>query len=69
VYDADLQSYFDAIPHDQLLKCLRMRVVDRLVHRLRPIAAGAKFVVQLLQECRRAGTINDALARPRSTRI
>jgi len=31
VYDADLQSYFDTIPHDQLLKCLRMRVVDRSV--------------------------------------
>lgn len=31
VYDADLQGYFDTIPHDQLLKCLRMRVVDRSV--------------------------------------
>jgi RNA-directed DNA polymerase len=31
VYDADLQGYFDTIPHDQLLKCLRMRVVDRSI--------------------------------------
>jgi RNA-directed DNA polymerase len=31
VYDADLQGYFDTIPHDQLVKCLRMRVVDRSV--------------------------------------
>ena len=31
VYDADLQGYFDTIPHGQLLKCLRMRVVDRAV--------------------------------------
>lgn len=31
VYDADLKSYFDTIPHDQLLKALRMRVTDRSV--------------------------------------
>jgi RNA-directed DNA polymerase len=31
VYDADLQSYFDTIPHDKLMRCLQMRVVDRSV--------------------------------------
>ena len=31
VYDADLQGYFDTIPHDQLLKAVRMRVADRSV--------------------------------------
>jgi len=31
VYDADLQGYFDTIPHDQLLKAVRMRVSDRAV--------------------------------------
>jgi len=31
VYDADLQGYFDTIPHDQLLSAVRMRVVDRSV--------------------------------------
>jgi RNA-directed DNA polymerase len=31
VYDADLKSYFDTIPHDQLFKALRMRVTDRSV--------------------------------------
>ena len=34
VYDADLQGYFDSIPHDKLLKCIRMRVVDRSVLQL-----------------------------------
>ena len=31
IYDADLQSYFDTIPHDKLMACVRLRVVDRSV--------------------------------------
>jgi RNA-directed DNA polymerase len=36
VYDADLQGYFDTIPHDQLMKCVEMRISDgRVLNLLR----------------------------------
>ena len=34
IYDADLQAYFDTIPHDKLMKCVERRVADGAVLRL-----------------------------------
>lgn len=34
IYDADLQAYFDTIPHEQLLRCVERRITDRAVLRL-----------------------------------
>lgn len=31
IYDADLSSYFDTIPHDRLMLCVERRIVDRSV--------------------------------------
>lgn len=34
IYDADLESYFETIPHDKLIKAIEMRVSDRSVLKL-----------------------------------
>lgn len=34
IYDVDLKGYFDSIPHDKLMKAVKMRIVDRSVLKL-----------------------------------
>jgi RNA-directed DNA polymerase len=48
VYDADLKSYFDTIPHDKLLICLKRRIADRSILSL--IVAWLKTPVQENEE-------------------
>ena len=51
VYDADLKGYYDSIPHDKLLACVRMRVVDRSVLKL----IGMWLKTPVVEQDRRTG--------------
>ena len=51
IYDADLKSYFDTIPHDALMKCLERRIADRSV-----LTLIRKFLECPIHRDRRAGT-------------
>jgi len=46
VYDADLQAYFDSIPHDKLMACIKQRVVDRAVLNLIKMWLNCTIVTQ-----------------------
>ncbi len=71
-YDADLKGYFDSIPHEKLMKCLRMRIVDRSVLKLigmwlqAPIVdqdrAGGRKVTRSKQGTPQGGVISPLLA-------
>ena len=76
VYDADLKSYFDSIPHDKLMACLRMRVSDRHLLKLirmwlkAPVVAGGnqgkggggKIVAKSTKGTPQGGVISPLLA-------
>jgi RNA-directed DNA polymerase len=72
VYDADLKGYFDSIPQDKLMKCLKMRIADRSVLKLicmwlqAPVVEqdrkGGKKVTRSKQGTPQGGVISPLLA-------
>jgi RNA-directed DNA polymerase len=64
VVDADLKSYFDTIPHDLLMKQIRMRVADGRVLKLIESFLEAKIMEGLEQWTPMAGSPQGAVLSP-----
>ena len=69
VVDADFKSYFDSIPHDQLLISVRSRVIDRSVIKLIELwlTAGVMEEMQVRKETTgtpQGGVISPLLGKP-----
>lgn len=70
IYDADLKAYFDTIPHDKLMACVEMRVVDRSVLKLirqwlkAPIEEGGGRGKPLRRQRSREGTPQGGVISP-----
>jgi len=68
VYDADIQGYFDSIPHDKLLKALEYRIADRHVLALirkwmkAPVYEAGKSMRKTEQGTPQGGVISPLLA-------
>lgn len=73
IYDADMQGYFDSIPHDKLLACVRMRVTDSSVIQLirmwlkaviveTPKDKGVPIITRPVQGTPQGGVISPLLA-------
>jgi RNA-directed DNA polymerase len=64
IYDADLKGYYDSIPQDKLLACVRMRVADRSVLGLIRMWLEAPIMEEKQQFSNDRGTPQGGVASP-----
>ena len=67
VYDADLKGYFDTIPHDKLMACLRMRISDRQVLKLIRLWLKSPVIEPDLKGSGKGGNVSKVTRRDRGT--